>query len=55
MLAGRAPIWGLAADGEHGAGRVLELLRGEISLALQLSGCRTPADLGRAHVARADS
>ena len=54
VLAGRAPVWGLAVDGERGATRVLELLRAEIASALQLSGCRTPADLTRAHVARAD-
>ena len=35
------------------AARVLELLRAEIELALQLVGCRTPAELTRAHVARA--
>ena len=54
VLVGRAPVWGLAVDGERGAARVLELLRAEIALALQLSGCRTPADLSRAHVARAE-
>src|SRR4029079_4998665 len=29
VLAGRAPVWGLVADGEAGATRVLELLRAE--------------------------
>jgi isopentenyl diphosphate isomerase/L-lactate dehydrogenase-like FMN-dependent dehydrogenase len=53
VLAGRAPLWGLAVDGERGASAVLELLRAEIALALQLSGCRSPAELTRAHVARA--
>jgi 4-hydroxymandelate oxidase len=53
VLVGRAPLWGLAVDGERGAAQVLELLRAEVALALQLSGCRTPADLTRAHVARA--
>ncbi len=52
VLAGRAPLWGLAADGELGAGRVLGLLRDEIELALQLAGCRTPAEVTGAHVAR---
>ena len=50
VLAGRAPLWGLAVDGEAGARRVLELLRDEIELALQLVGCRTPDGLGPAHV-----
>ena len=44
--------WGLAAGGEEGARHVLELLRAEIELSLQLAGCRSPADLTPAHVAR---
>jgi isopentenyl diphosphate isomerase/L-lactate dehydrogenase-like FMN-dependent dehydrogenase len=53
VLVGRPALWGLAVGGEQGAGRVLELLRAEVELALQLVGCRTPAELTRAHVARA--
>ena len=34
VLAGRAPLWGLAVDGEAGARAVLELLRDEIRVAL---------------------
>jgi isopentenyl diphosphate isomerase/L-lactate dehydrogenase-like FMN-dependent dehydrogenase len=45
VLAGRAPIWGLAADGEEGAREVLELLREEVRTALHLMGCRSPAEL----------
>ena len=52
VLAGRAPLWGLVVGGEAGARRVLELLHDEILLALQLSGCPTPADVTRAHVSR---
>jgi isopentenyl diphosphate isomerase/L-lactate dehydrogenase-like FMN-dependent dehydrogenase len=52
VLAGRAPLWGLVVDGEAGALRVLELLRAEIETALQLVGCRTPADVARTHVQR---
>jgi isopentenyl diphosphate isomerase/L-lactate dehydrogenase-like FMN-dependent dehydrogenase len=52
VMVGRAPIWGLAVDGEQGAAHVLELLRAELQLALQLSGCRSPAEVTRAHVAR---
>jgi isopentenyl diphosphate isomerase/L-lactate dehydrogenase-like FMN-dependent dehydrogenase len=37
-------------DGETGATRVLELLRDEILLALQLVGCNAPGELTRAHV-----
>jgi isopentenyl diphosphate isomerase/L-lactate dehydrogenase-like FMN-dependent dehydrogenase len=52
VLAGRAPLWGLAADGEAGARRVLELLQAEILGALQLIGCTSPADVTRDRVAR---
>jgi isopentenyl diphosphate isomerase/L-lactate dehydrogenase-like FMN-dependent dehydrogenase len=52
VLAGRAPLWGLAAVGEVGARHVLELLRDEIRLSLQLVGCTSPADVSRAHVTR---
>ena len=50
---GRPPLWGLAAGGEEGAARVLELLREELALALALCGCTSPAELTRAHVQRA--
>jgi isopentenyl diphosphate isomerase/L-lactate dehydrogenase-like FMN-dependent dehydrogenase len=53
VLAGRAPLWGLAVDGERGALRVLELLRAEIELALILLGCPSPADVTPEHVRRA--
>ena len=55
VLAGRPPLWGLVVDGEAGAQRVLELLRDEIRLALQLIGCASPADVKRAHVARREA
>jgi isopentenyl diphosphate isomerase/L-lactate dehydrogenase-like FMN-dependent dehydrogenase len=53
VLAGRAVLWGLAAEGEAGAARVLALLRDEIELALVLTGCASPAAVTRAHVASA--
>ncbi len=53
VLAGRAPLWGLAVDGEAGALHVLELLRAEIELALKLVGCASPSEVGPAHVAAA--
>ena len=52
VLAGRAPLWGLAAAGEDGARHVLELLQSEILGALQLVGCRSPAEVTRDHVGR---
>jgi isopentenyl diphosphate isomerase/L-lactate dehydrogenase-like FMN-dependent dehydrogenase len=53
VLVGRAPIWGLAAAGEEGARRVLEMLRDELELALALCRAVSPAALERGHVLRA--
>lgn len=53
VLVGRPALWGLAAGGEAGARRVLELLREELELTLALCGCASPAALTRAHVQRA--
>ena len=52
-LSGRAVLYGLAAQGEQGAARVLELLRRELELGLKLLGCPTPADVTGTHVRRA--
>jgi 4-hydroxymandelate oxidase len=53
VLVGRAPLWGLAVAGGDGVRHVLELLRAEVQLALQLLGCRSPAELTPDHVRRA--
>jgi isopentenyl diphosphate isomerase/L-lactate dehydrogenase-like FMN-dependent dehydrogenase len=53
VLVGRPALWGLAAAGSEGAGRVLGLLRDELELALALCGCASPAELTRSHVRRA--
>jgi len=53
VLAGRAPLWGLAVDGADGVRSVLDLLREEVALALALCGCASPAHVTRAHVGRA--
>jgi isopentenyl diphosphate isomerase/L-lactate dehydrogenase-like FMN-dependent dehydrogenase len=53
VLVGRPALWGLAAGGEKGVAQVLELLRGELALALALCGCSAPSELNRAHVRRA--
>lgn len=53
VLVGRPALWGLAAGGEAGARRVLELLREELELTLALCGCASPAGLGAGHVRRA--
>jgi 4-hydroxymandelate oxidase len=39
VLIGRPYLWGLAADGETGVRRVLDLLRAELELAMGLAGC----------------
>jgi isopentenyl diphosphate isomerase/L-lactate dehydrogenase-like FMN-dependent dehydrogenase len=50
VMIGRPALWGLVVEGEAGVSHVLALLRAEIELALQLTGCRTLADVTRAHV-----
>jgi isopentenyl diphosphate isomerase/L-lactate dehydrogenase-like FMN-dependent dehydrogenase len=52
VLAGRAPLWGLAVDGEAGAAAVLAILHAEIERGLILLGCPTPQAVTRAHVGR---
>jgi isopentenyl diphosphate isomerase/L-lactate dehydrogenase-like FMN-dependent dehydrogenase len=55
VLVGRPALWGLAADGEAGVGRVLDLLREELELALALCGCASPGALGADHLVRPPS
>jgi 4-hydroxymandelate oxidase len=45
VAVGRPQLWGLAADGEDGVRRVLELLRDEIALAMALCGCRDVSEI----------
>ena len=52
---GRAILWGLAAGGEEGVSRVLELLRAEVERGLKLLGCCSPAEVTTAHVRRSGS
>ena len=52
VLAGRAPMYGLAGAGEEGVRHVLELLREELALTLCLLGCTSPEQLTRSHVQR---
>ncbi|HXO19812.1 MAG TPA: alpha-hydroxy acid oxidase [Thermoanaerobaculia bacterium] len=52
VLAGRAVLWGLAADGEAGAARALRFLRDELDLAMALAGTPTLADVTRDLVRR---
>ena len=52
VLVGRPVLWGLAAGGEAGAVRVLEILRGELDLAMALAGAPTIAEITRDLVRR---
>lgn len=53
VLVGRPIAWGLAADGEEGVARVLEILRTGLENAMVLTGCHTLTDVTRELVARA--
>jgi 4-hydroxymandelate oxidase len=44
---GRPVIWGLAAAGEEGVSRVLDILRTELDQTLALCGCRSLTDITR--------
>jgi len=48
---GRPYIWGLGAFGQAGVDRVLEILQGELKLAMGNCGTQTVADITRAYVA----
>jgi isopentenyl diphosphate isomerase/L-lactate dehydrogenase-like FMN-dependent dehydrogenase len=48
---GRPFLWGLGAFGQAGVERVLEILQGELKLAMGNCGTRTVADINRSHIA----
>jgi isopentenyl diphosphate isomerase/L-lactate dehydrogenase-like FMN-dependent dehydrogenase len=50
VFIGRPYLWGLAAGGEAGVARVLDILRDELSLAMALAGCARLADVDRSLV-----
>ena len=51
VLIGRPMVWGLAAAGESGARRVLDILRAELDLAMALCGCTSVDEITRDLVA----
>ena len=51
---GRPMLWGLGAFGQPGVDRVLEILQGELKLAMGNCGTQTVADITRAYVATPD-
>jgi len=50
VLVGRAYAWGLAAAGEAGVARALEILRADLERTLKLLGCSSIAELDRSYV-----
>lgn len=50
VMIGRATLYGLAAAGERGAGRALEILEAEITRTMAILGCQTIGSLTREHV-----
>lgn len=46
----RPILFGLAAEGEVGVKKVLQMLRDEFELTMTLSGCRSLKDISRNHV-----
>ena len=53
VLVGRPVLWGLAAGGQAGVSRALEMLRAELVLAMTLAGCPSLRSLGPGTVVRA--
>ncbi|OMO70555.1 FMN-dependent dehydrogenase [Corchorus capsularis] len=50
VLVGRPIMYGLAAKGEYGVRRVLEMLKDELELTMALSGCSSVKEITRFHV-----
>lgn len=49
---GRAYIWGLAAFGQPGVEKVIEMLNAELAMVMGQVGARTIADIGPQHIGR---
>lgn len=47
---GRPYIWGLASFGQEGVEKVLDILRGELLIAMQQAGTRSISEIGRSFV-----
>ncbi|CAB4302391.1 unnamed protein product [Prunus armeniaca] len=50
VLVGRPVIHGLAANGERGVRRIIEMLKDEFELTMALCGCPGVMDITRSHV-----
>uniref|UniRef100_A0A6V1QYU9 FMN hydroxy acid dehydrogenase domain-containing protein n=2 Tax=Heterosigma akashiwo TaxID=2829 RepID=A0A6V1QYU9_HETAK len=53
VFIGRPVLWGLAHSGEEGVAHVLQLLRAEFEMAMQLNGCTRVGEIQRAMVCHA--
>jgi len=51
---GRPHLWGLGAFGQAGVDRVIEILQGELRLAMGNCGTQKVSDINRAYVATPD-
>ena len=47
VAVGRPVLWGLAAAGQSGVEKVLDILRFEVDLAMGLCGCATVGEIGQ--------
>ena len=50
MQVGRPVIYGLAAKGEAGVRKVMQMLKDELELTMALAGCPGVEDISRSHV-----
>ncbi|KAL2943486.1 Peroxisomal [Bienertia sinuspersici] len=50
VFIGRPVVFSLAADGEAGVRKVLQMMREEFELAMALSGCRSLSEIQRNHI-----
>lgn len=50
LQVGRPVVYGLAAKGEYGVKRVIEMLKDELELTMTLSGCPVVKDISRSHI-----
>ncbi|KAF2542677.1 hypothetical protein F2Q68_00029418 [Brassica cretica] len=50
VFVGRSSLFSLAADGEAGVRKMLQMLRDEFELTMALSGCRSLREISRNHI-----
>jgi len=55
VCVGRAYIWGLAAFGQPGVEKVLEMLNAELAMVMGQMGARTVSDIGPQYIGRRES